>query len=132
MSSSANSLPEIDKEQLYGNFLEHERARLKANRQLSAKGKAMALDVAFEPDDDTRINVEKRTTNVNGIGTKGLIGLALALGVPGLGAAYIISEAMKHKDTVKEVVEKVIPGETKTITILKDKEVEIEVIPPSE
>jgi len=120
-----NSNQEIDKDALYGDFREQERKRLERANRLADRGAHKALDIAFE-DDDTKIDVKKETTNHNGIGAKGLIGIAALMAIPSLGAGYMAWQALKKPAT--EVVEKVLPG--KTTVIEKDKTVEVEVIPP--
>lgn len=104
---------EIDKEALYGNFLGPEGRRIERQNKLYDKTAHMALDIPYE-DDDTRIDVKKETTNHNGIGTKGLIALAAAMAIPGLGGAYMAYQALQNAKPVKEVVGKVIekPGKT--------------------
>lgn len=98
--------PEIDKEQLYGEFLRPSRWKDNLERKAAHK----ALDIP--EDDQTEIKVDK---SVKGIGAKGLVAVALAMGVPGVGVAYMGLQALKAMKPATEVVEKLIPGENKTI-----------------
>jgi len=78
---------EIDKGQLYGDFREEQARRGKLAHRMAHK----ALDI---PEDDMQIHAPKtETTNINGVGTKGLIGI---VGIPAAAAA-IIAAALLFK-----------------------------------
>ena len=66
--------PEISKDFLYGRYHAGEERRQK----LAMKAAHKALDI---PDDDD-MQIKADRTTVNGVGAKGLIGVALAAGLP--------------------------------------------------
>ena len=69
---------DINQAALWGDFTEEEKARVKDRRILANKMRHKALNIPYS--DDEEMNVDSRTT-INGIGTKGLIGVALAAGL---------------------------------------------------
>ena len=64
----------MDKESLYGKFQKHQDAK----NNLAMKAAHKALDIA---DDDMNINVQNKSA---GVGSLGLMGIALAAGLPGV------------------------------------------------
>ncbi len=119
---------EIDKELLYGEFRAHERQRLKDQRQLDNKLRHMAMDVAFEAEEDpTKVNVDRSTTTQHGVGTKALLAVAAAIGLPMLGGMYMLYDAAKKPAVVQQ---RQPAGKTTTVTKTKDVDVTVEYDPP--
>jgi hypothetical protein len=73
--------PAVDKDLLYGDF----RKAAADRHELAMKAAHKALDLA--EDDDVNIGVNK---TVNGVGAKGLVGAALAAGLPTAGLAVML------------------------------------------
>lgn len=73
----------INKDALYGKFQAGEDRKAKQEDEKHALGMTVArkaLDVANIPVDD--MNIKANTTNINGVGTRGLIGMAAAASLP--------------------------------------------------
>ena len=88
------------KKQLYGRYQEAEDKRQKLGLKVAHK----ALDI---PEDDMQINANKTT---NGVGAKGLIGVALAAGLPAAGLATAIM--LKGPETNAAVPTPTVPIHT--------------------
>lgn len=84
---------ELDKKELYGNYLAGQKQQAEKQRwqnELAKEAAHMALDIPIRKDDDMNINAPKFNVT-KGVGWMGLVGTALAAGLPPLIAAAILA-----------------------------------------
>lgn len=81
-----------------------------------------SLDIPDDEMGDIKVDNSRR-----GLGVKELLGIAAIAAIPTAGWIYT---AMNATPAVKEVIERVAPGETKTIE--RDKRVDVEYFPPEQ
>lgn len=97
----------IDKDALYGDY----RKAVDDRHKLAMKAAHKALDIA--PDDDVKIEANKVS---NGIGAKGVVGAALAAGLPSAAlAAILLLRSGQTPPSIPPPTPAVAPAEPKSV-----------------